>query len=102
MVSFAAGEPDFPTPAHIVDAARLALDAQFTKYTSNPGVLELRQAIVERTLEMQLLLYRDMTFGSRPADLIVWPETALSESLLGVPAIRNELLATMAASSSML
>jgi len=28
-------------------------------------------------LEMQLLLYRDMTFRSRPADLIVWPETAV-------------------------
>ncbi|HBW08904.1 MAG TPA: apolipoprotein N-acyltransferase, partial [Pseudomonas sp.] len=30
-----------------------------------------------KKLEMQLLLYRDMTFGSRPADLIVWPETAV-------------------------
>ncbi|WP_279222624.1 apolipoprotein N-acyltransferase [Stutzerimonas kunmingensis] len=30
-----------------------------------------------KKLEMQLLLYRDMTFGSRPADLIVWPETAI-------------------------
>lgn len=28
-------------------------------------------------LEMQLLLYRDMTFRSHPADLIVWPETAV-------------------------
>ena len=28
-------------------------------------------------LEMQLLLYRDMTFRSRPADLIIWPETAV-------------------------
>lgn len=30
-----------------------------------------------KKLEMQLLLYRDMTFGSHPADLIVWPETAV-------------------------
>jgi len=30
-----------------------------------------------KKLEMQLLLYRDMTFGSRAADLIVWPETAV-------------------------
>jgi apolipoprotein N-acyltransferase len=30
-----------------------------------------------KKLEMQLLLYRDMTFHSRPADLIVWPETAV-------------------------
>lgn len=30
-----------------------------------------------KQLEMQLLLYRDMTFRSRPVDLIVWPETAI-------------------------
>ncbi len=30
-----------------------------------------------KQLEMQLLLYRDMTLRSRPADLIVWPETAI-------------------------
>lgn len=30
-----------------------------------------------KKLEMQLLLYRDMTFHSRPTDLIVWPETAV-------------------------
>ncbi|MCI0918761.1 apolipoprotein N-acyltransferase [Pseudomonas stutzeri] len=30
-----------------------------------------------KKLEMQLLLYRDMTFRSRPVDLIVWPETAV-------------------------
>lgn len=30
-----------------------------------------------KKLEMQLILYRDMTFRSRPADLIVWPETAV-------------------------
>jgi len=30
-----------------------------------------------KQLEMQLVLYRDMTFRSRPADLIVWPETAV-------------------------
>ncbi|WP_417778988.1 apolipoprotein N-acyltransferase [Stutzerimonas xanthomarina] len=30
-----------------------------------------------KKLEMQLLLYRDMTFRSRPVDLMVWPETAV-------------------------
>ncbi|AHL76998.1 acyltransferase [Stutzerimonas stutzeri] len=30
-----------------------------------------------KKLEMQLLLYRDMTFRSRPVDLVVWPETAV-------------------------
>ncbi|HUF47833.1 MAG TPA: pyridoxal phosphate-dependent aminotransferase [Vicinamibacterales bacterium] len=48
VIDLGAGEPDFPTPPHIVAAAHAALDQQFTKYTANPGILELRQAIAER------------------------------------------------------
>jgi aspartate aminotransferase len=48
VIDLGAGEPDFPTPTHIVDAAHAALDANFTKYTANPGVMELRQAIADR------------------------------------------------------
>ena len=32
VVSFGAGEPDFNTPAHIIDAAKAALDKGYTKY----------------------------------------------------------------------
>jgi aspartate aminotransferase len=48
VIDLGAGEPDFPTPIHIIDAAHAALDANFTKYTANPGVMELRQAIADR------------------------------------------------------
>ena len=48
VVDLGAGEPDFPTPEHIVDAGHAALDGQKTKYTSNTGVLELRQAVADR------------------------------------------------------
>src|SRR5207244_10947018 len=48
VLSLAIGEPDFPTPAHIVDAAKKALDADFTKYTPAPGIRELRQAVAEK------------------------------------------------------
>jgi aspartate aminotransferase len=48
VVDLGAGEPDFPTPPHIVDAARRALDAGFTKYTTNAGIEELRAAICAR------------------------------------------------------
>lgn len=48
VIDLGAGEPDFPTPAHIVAAGHAALDANFTKYTANPGVMELRQAVAER------------------------------------------------------
>lgn len=47
VVSLAAGEPDFPTPKHIVEAAQAALDQGFTKYTPSPGIPELREAIAE-------------------------------------------------------
>jgi aspartate/methionine/tyrosine aminotransferase len=39
------GEPDFPTPAHIVEAAKQALDAGWTHYGPPQGLPELRQAI---------------------------------------------------------
>lgn len=58
IVDFGAGEPDFATPAHVVEAARQALDAQFTKYTTNVGIQELRDAIVDRYREWYGVRYR--------------------------------------------
>ena len=48
VVDFGAGEPDFPTPANIKQAAIDAIGANFTKYTNTGGVQELREAICER------------------------------------------------------
>jgi len=48
VVDFGAGEPDFPSPAVAVEAARRALTDGFTKYTANAGIPELRQALAER------------------------------------------------------
>ena len=48
LMDFGAGEPHFPTPQHIKDAAIAAIQANFTRYTVVPGVPELRKAIVER------------------------------------------------------
>ena len=45
---FGAGEPDFPTPDNIKQAAIRAIDENFTKYTAAGGTLELKQAICER------------------------------------------------------
>ncbi|WP_028574730.1 pyridoxal phosphate-dependent aminotransferase [Desulfonatronovibrio hydrogenovorans] len=45
VVSLAVGEPDFSTPAHIIQAAKAALDQGFTRYTAVPGIPELRQAV---------------------------------------------------------
>jgi aspartate aminotransferase len=47
VVDFGAGEPDFPTPEHIKQAAVRALEQNLTKYTPTAGILPLRQAIAE-------------------------------------------------------
>jgi aspartate aminotransferase len=50
VIGFGAGEPDFPTPAHIVDAAVIACtDPKSHKYTPAAGLPELRAAIAGKT-----------------------------------------------------
>jgi aspartate aminotransferase len=48
VVDFGAGEPDFPTPDNIKQAAIRAIHDNFTKYTATAGIAELRQAICDR------------------------------------------------------
>ncbi|MBR6294718.1 MAG: pyridoxal phosphate-dependent aminotransferase, partial [Lachnospiraceae bacterium] len=48
VVSFGAGEPDFPTPKNICDAAVKAINDGFTKYTAASGIVELKEAICEK------------------------------------------------------
>jgi aspartate aminotransferase len=45
VIDLGVGEPDFPTPAPIIAAAKAALDAGATKYTATEGILPLREAI---------------------------------------------------------
>jgi len=50
IVGFGAGEPDFPTPAHIVEAAAVACrDPKAHHYSPTPGLPELREAIAAAT-----------------------------------------------------
>ena len=48
VVDFGAGEPDFPTPDNIKQAAIRAIEQNFTKYTPAGGTAELKKAICER------------------------------------------------------
>ncbi|MDO4484190.1 MAG: pyridoxal phosphate-dependent aminotransferase [Clostridia bacterium] len=64
VVSFGAGEPDFPTPAHIREAAKEAIDMGLTRYTPAAGTKELRKAICEK-----LRVENDMTYSY--GDIIV-------------------------------
>ncbi len=48
IINLSAGEPDFDTPDHIKDAAIAAIKEGFTKYTPVAGIVELRQAIIDK------------------------------------------------------
>ncbi|MBC7443089.1 MAG: pyridoxal phosphate-dependent aminotransferase [Ramlibacter sp.] len=65
VISFAAGEPDFPTPAHIVEAASAAvLDPRNYRYTPAAGLPDLREAIAAKTL-------RDSGLQVSPSQVVV-------------------------------
>ena len=57
VIGFGAGEPDFNTPQHIIDAAKDALDKGYTKYTPSSGLPALRKRIAEKLKEEQGLEY---------------------------------------------
>ena len=44
VISLAVGEPDFPTPKHVCEAAKAAIDENFCRYTAVPGIPDLRVA----------------------------------------------------------
>lgn len=53
VINLSVGEPDFMTPDHIKEAAKKAIDENFTRYTPVPGYLSLRKAIVEKLKKEQ-------------------------------------------------
>ena len=65
VIGFGAGEPDFPTPEHIVEAAVLACrDPKMHKYGPAAGMPELREAIAEKTL-------RDSGLAVEPSQVLI-------------------------------
>jgi len=48
VIAMTAGEPDFQPPAHVLAAAREAIDLGLTKYTATEGTRELRQAVADK------------------------------------------------------
>lgn len=58
VIDLTAGEPDFPTPAHVCQAAIRAIEQGATRYTPNAGIPELREAIAARFLADNNLEYQ--------------------------------------------
>ena len=65
VIGFGAGEPDFPTPAHIVEAAAEACrEARNHRYTPAAGLPELRQAVADKTR-------RDTGLELKPSQVLI-------------------------------
>lgn len=64
VIKFTAGEPDFPTPRPIIEAAIVALNEGKTKYTNATGIEELRSAIAAK-------LKRDNNLDYSPGEIVV-------------------------------
>jgi aspartate aminotransferase len=79
VVDLGAGEPDFPTPDHVKAAARAAIDGNFTKYTANAGITNLREAIAAKYA-------KDYGISFTPAEVIVTAggKQALANAALSV------------------
>src|SRR6476646_2336770 len=81
VVHLEIGEPDFPTPAHIVEAAKQALDQGYTHYGPTQGLPELRETIagyISRTRGIQVgPEHVSVVPGGKP--IIFFPMLALLE-----------------------
>ena len=64
VVDFGAGEPDFPTPTNIKDAAKAAIDANFSRYTNSMGIPEFREAVCAQ-------YKRDWGIDFTPAEVLI-------------------------------
>jgi aminotransferase len=88
VISLGVGEPDFVTPAHITQAGIHSLEQGETSYTSNSGILELREALSEHLAQLYGMEYS-------PADellITVGVSEALYLALLSVVDIGDEVI----------
>ena len=64
IINLSLGEPDFPSPPHVKEAAIKAVQDNFSHYTPVPGIPELREAIVAK-------LKRDNNLEYQPSEIVV-------------------------------
>ncbi|MDE6161080.1 MAG: aminotransferase class I/II-fold pyridoxal phosphate-dependent enzyme, partial [Muribaculaceae bacterium] len=64
VINLSVGEPDFDTPEHIKQAAKQAIDDNFTRYTPVPGYMSLRRAIADK-------LHRENGLDFAPEQIVV-------------------------------
>ncbi len=87
IVDLSLGEPDFDTPAHIKEAAKKAIDENWSHYTPVSGYLELRQAVCEK-------LKRDNGLEYSPENIVVstGAKQSLANAILAIVDKGDEVL----------
>jgi aspartate aminotransferase len=87
IVSLTIGEPDFDTPVHIRDAAKLAMDNGFTHYSPVAGIPELREAIAAKLASENGLQYK-------PTEIVVTNGTkqAINNAILSLIGPGDEVI----------
>jgi len=114
VIHLEVGEPNFPTPAHIVEAGADAARAGHTKYTASRGYLSLREALVEKLRTMNGIsasvdqitvtsgavtaLFEGFLAILEPDDAVLipdpgWPNTEMMITLAGGRSVRYPLVA---------
>lgn len=114
VIHLEVGEPDFPTPPHVVEAAHRAAAGGFTRYTPNAGIPELREALAEKVQERNGIaappdrivvtpgavagIYSAAAAAVDPgAEILIgdpcWPNYVLMAKLLGIRPVRFPLSA---------
>jgi aspartate aminotransferase len=113
VVHLEVGEPDFPTPTHVIDAAARAARDGFTKYTPNRGLAEVRESMARKILQRngfevpidQIVVTTGAVNGIMEALMVVcdpgdvvllpdlaWPNYEIMTTFLDVPVRRYPLV----------
>jgi len=87
IISLSVGEPDFPPPSHVIEAAKAALDAGDTRYTTVTGTARLKAAAA-------LHFRRDLGIAADPAHVIITAggKQALFEALAATVSPGDEVI----------
>ncbi len=87
VIDLSVGEPDFPTPENIKEAAKKAIDNNKTKYTVNTGLPELRKAISEK-------LKRDNNLNYEINEIVVssGAKQSLFNTILSILYVGDEMI----------
>ncbi len=64
VIGLGVGEPDFPTPDFICEAAKVAIDKRYTRYTAVDGIPALKQAVIDK-------FKRDNNLDYKPNEILV-------------------------------